>query len=78
MPRRSSHDVRYRQFLKRLQEAREEAGLTQIAVSRKLGQSSNFCSRLESGERRLQVLDLDELSRLYNRPLRYFLPDTPK
>lgn len=78
MPRRSSHDTRYRQFLKRLQQARVEAGLTQIAVSRTLGQSPNFCSRLESGERRVQVLDLEDLSRLYGRPLRHFLPDSPR
>lgn len=78
MPRRSSHDARYRQLLKRLQEARRQAGFTQVAVSQKLGQSPNFCSRLETGERRLQVLDLEDLSRLYARPLRYFLPDTPR
>ena len=77
MPRLSIHDTKYRLLLARLREAREAAGLDQIEVSRRLRRPPNYCNRLESGERRLQVLDLGELARLYNRPLRFFLPDTP-
>ncbi|MCK6444952.1 MAG: helix-turn-helix domain-containing protein [Planctomycetes bacterium] len=51
--------------------------MDQIEVSRRLRKPPNYCNRVESGERRLQVLDLGDLARLYNRPLRFFLPDTP-
>ena len=77
MPRKSIYDAKYRRLLTRLREARLEAGLGQIEVSRRLGYAENFCNRIESGERRLQVLDLADLARLYDKPQRYFLPDTP-
>jgi transcriptional regulator with XRE-family HTH domain len=77
VPRLSIHDAKYRRLLARLREAREAAGLDQIEVSRRLRKPLNYCNRLESGERRLQVLDLGDLARLYGKPLRYFMPDTP-
>jgi len=77
MPRKSIYDAKYRRLLARLREARKLAGLDQVEVSRKLKYAENFCNRIESGERRLQVVDLASLARLYDLPLRFFLPDTP-
>lgn len=77
VPRLSIHDARYRRLLVRLKEARESAGLAQIEVSRRLRKTANFVNKLELGERRLQVLDLEDLARIYGKPLRYFLPDSP-
>lgn len=73
MPRRSSHEARYRRILDRLRSAREAAGLKQVEVSERLGQSPNFCSRLESGERKVQILDLVDLAALYGKPVSHFL-----
>ncbi len=64
---------RYRHFLGRLKEARTEAGLTQVEVARKLGHPQSFISKCESGERRVDVVELAEFSRLYRRPLSYFV-----
>lgn len=64
-------------MLARLREAREDAGLDKIEVSRRLKRAHNFCGRIESGGRWLQILDLADLARLYGKPLRFFLPDTP-
>jgi hypothetical protein len=64
---------RYRNFLSKLREARIGAGLTQIAVARKLGRPQSFVSKCESGERRVDVVELQEFSRIYGKPLVFFV-----
>jgi transcriptional regulator with XRE-family HTH domain len=43
---------------KLLREARKEAGLQQEILARKLGKPHSFVSRYETGERRLDILEL--------------------
>ena len=70
---RSLHSTRYRQFLKRLQEARRKAGLTQVEDARTLHRPQSFVSKCESGERRVDVIELAEFARLYRKPIAFFL-----
>ncbi len=65
---------RYRQFLDRLRAARHEAGLTQEEVGRRLQKPQSFVSKCESGERRVDVVELERFAALYEQPLPYFLP----
>jgi transcriptional regulator with XRE-family HTH domain len=69
----SSYRHRYAQFLGRLEQARIEASLTQLAVARKLHRPQSFVSKIESGERRVDVVELGELARLYRKPLDFFV-----
>ncbi|MGD1214860.1 MAG: helix-turn-helix transcriptional regulator [Terriglobales bacterium] len=64
---------RYAQFLGRLRQARVEAGLTQVDVAKKLDRPQSFVSKIESGERRVDVVELSALARVYRRPLDFFL-----
>jgi transcriptional regulator with XRE-family HTH domain len=64
---------RYKLFLERLKRARIEAGLTQSDVARHLRRPQSFVSKAESGERRLDLVEVDELARLYHHPLEFFL-----
>ncbi len=41
-----------------LRNAREDAGLTQTEVAERLGQTQSFVSKVERGERRLDVVEL--------------------
>ena len=70
----SAQTARYRAFLRRLRAARREAGLTQVAVARRLGKPQSFVSKCESGERRVDVVELDAFARVYGRRLDDFLP----
>ena len=70
---RSPHTPAYRRMLARLVRARELAGLTQRDAARSLGMPQSRLSRIESGERRLDVIELAELARLYHRRLSYFV-----
>jgi len=54
----SEYRQRYRQFLSRLREARTLAGLTQGEVARRLRKPQSFVSKCESGERRVDVVEL--------------------
>lgn len=43
-----------------------------------MGQPQSFVSKFESGERRLDVVELERLADLYGKPLGYFLPKDQK
>ncbi|HUO15253.1 MAG TPA: helix-turn-helix transcriptional regulator [Verrucomicrobiae bacterium] len=64
---------RYAQFLGRLKQARAEASLTQVEVAKRLKRPQSFVSKIESGERRVDVVELNELANLYKKPLEFFL-----
>lgn len=70
MARRSAA---YRLFLTRLREARLAAGLTQMQAAAKLRRPQSFVSKCESGERRVDVVELTEFARLYKRDLDFFV-----
>lgn len=48
----------YREFLRRLKRAREESGLKQVEVARLLGRPQSYISKCESGERRVDAVEL--------------------
>ena len=58
---KSIHSARYAVFLKMLRKAREDAGLTQIHLARKIGETQTFVSKCERGERRIDVVELRTL-----------------
>jgi transcriptional regulator with XRE-family HTH domain len=64
---------RYQRFLKRLQTARHEAGLTQTQVAKNFGRPQSFVSKCESGERRIDVFELEDFASIYGKPLTYFV-----
>jgi transcriptional regulator with XRE-family HTH domain len=67
----------YGQFLKRLREARRRAGLTQKEAAGRLGKPQSFVSKCESGERRVDFVELIVFARLYSVPdLSFFTPDS--
>jgi transcriptional regulator with XRE-family HTH domain len=48
------------------------AGLTQTEAARRLGKPQSYVSKCESGERRVDVVELKALARIYGVPLKYF------
>ncbi len=49
-----------------------EAGLTQVEVANRLKRPPSFVSKIESGERRVDVVELSELAKAYRKPLDLF------
>jgi transcriptional regulator with XRE-family HTH domain len=55
-----------------LKEARRLAGLTQADVAAQLHEPQSFVSKCESGERRVDFVELKEFARVYKVPISYF------
>ena len=49
---------KYESVLRLLREAREKAGLTQVDLAAKVGRTQSFVSKVERGERRLDIIEL--------------------
>lgn len=62
-------------MLQQLRQAREDSGLSQAEVAAELKQSQNYVSKCETGDRRMDPIDLMFFARLYQKPYEYFLPD---
>jgi transcriptional regulator with XRE-family HTH domain len=73
--RKSRYTKKYEQLLAALRQARKNAELTQTQVGRKFGAHASFVSKIESGERRIDVVELADLCRAYGITLPAFLRD---
>lgn len=60
----SIYSEEYQRVIKRLRQARREQGLTQATVAEHLGKPQSFLAKVESGERRLDVLEFIHLAQL--------------
>ncbi|PSN16327.1 transcriptional regulator [filamentous cyanobacterium CCT1] len=69
----SVYSLRYQQFLVRLKAARLDANLTQQQVAARLSVPQSFISKCESGERRVDIVELLEFALIYDKPLVYFV-----
>ena len=60
---RSAFTRKYTRFRRLLADARRAKGLTQVALAKKLGRPQSFISKVEQGERRLDVIEFLEVAR---------------
>lgn len=70
----AAHSPRYRAFLNKLKRARQDAGLTQAEVAKALHRPQSFVSKCESGERRVDVTELEDFAKLYGKRIDFFVP----
>ena len=54
---KSIHLFAYRQFQSELSELRLSAGLTQAALAQRLGRPQSYVSKVEAGDRRIDVVE---------------------
>ena len=66
------HGAAYAALTNRLRQAREDAGLSQTEAARRLDKPQSFISKVESGQRRLDVLELKTLAGVYGKELSFF------
>ena len=70
---KSIHTKQYAYFVERLRKAREEAGLTQVQVAKKLKRPQSHVSNVESGQQRVDVIELQTFAKMYNKDINYFI-----
>jgi transcriptional regulator with XRE-family HTH domain len=69
----SVYDKEYKEIVERLKSARIKIGLTQKEAADILGKPQSYISKIESGERRLDVIELKRFTRIYKKPSNYFI-----
>lgn len=62
----------YAKFIEKLRKARLEVGLKQIEVAKKVKRPQSYISRVESGEYRLDILEVKKFAKLYGKSVNYF------
>jgi transcriptional regulator with XRE-family HTH domain len=65
----------YKDIGKKIQKAREEAGLSQEEMASRLGYTQAALSNYELGKRRLYLANIEQIAVLLNKPLSYFLDE---
>lgn len=70
---RTVHSAEYRAFLARLIAARKARRMTQAAVARALKIGQPQVSRMETGERMINAVELRHFATLYRKRLDYFV-----
>jgi transcriptional regulator with XRE-family HTH domain len=63
----------YAIFIERMTKARLDAGLRQIDVAKKMKRPQSYISRVESGEYRLDIMEVKKFAQLYNKDINYFI-----
>lgn len=71
--KKSVHTKEYAVFVDRLKKARIESGLTQAEVAKKLGRPQSHISNVESGQQRVDVIELKRFAKIYRKDTSYFL-----
>jgi len=66
-----SKDHKY--IVEQLKKARQEAGLDQVEVAKLLGKTQSHVSKVEAGQRRIDVIALKGFARIYKKPLTFFI-----
>lgn len=68
----SKYGPQYKALAQRLRDARECAGFTQQEAGNRLGRPQSFISKCESGERRVDIIEMQAFAQLYGKELSYF------
>lgn len=63
----------YAIFIERMKKARLESGLRQVDVAKKMKRPQSYISRVESGEYRLDILEVKRFAQLYGKSIEYFV-----
>lgn len=71
--RKTIYSKDHRFLVKQLKKARIEAGLDQEKAAETLGKTQSFISKIEAGQRRIDVVQLKEFAKIYKKSLDYFI-----
>lgn len=63
----------HKTLIEKLKKAREDTGLDQAEVAKILGKTQSHVSKIEAGQRRIDVVSLKEFARIYKKPVNFFL-----
>jgi transcriptional regulator with XRE-family HTH domain len=65
--------TKYKVLIHKLRKARCDSFLTQVEAAQKLKKPQSYISKIELGERRIDVAELSLLAKIYKKPLTFFV-----
>lgn len=63
----------HKSIIEQLKKARIEAGFDQEHVAGLLGKTQSYISKIENGQRRIDIVQLKEFAKIYKKNLDYFI-----
>jgi len=60
-------------IINKLLKARKEAGLSQSDVAKSLDRTQSHISKVEAGQRHIDIVELKKFAHVYNKPLVFFI-----
>jgi transcriptional regulator with XRE-family HTH domain len=72
--KKTIYSEEHKHLIEQLRKARKEAGLEQNEVAKLLSKTQSYISKIESGQRRIDLIQLREFAKVYKKPLHYFIP----
>lgn len=74
--KKTIYSDKHRAIVEKLRQARLAAGMTQEQVAKKLRKPQSFVARLESGQRRIDAVELSYVAEIYGCSLSQLLSDS--
>jgi len=72
--KKTIYSIEHKRIIQQLKKARQESGLEQKKVAQLLMKTQSFVSKIESGQRRVDLVQLKDFAKIYKKPLSYFIP----
>ena len=63
----------HKYIVEQLKKARKEAGLEQAEVAKLLGKTQSHVSKVEAGQRRIDIVQLKEFAKTYKKSVDFFI-----
>lgn len=63
----------HKTLINKLIQARKDKGLKQEDAARLLGRTQSFISKIEGGQRRIDIVQLKEFAKIYKKNLNFFI-----
>ena len=70
---KSVYSKEYKKTMEKLKKARIEAGLKQEEVAKKLKKPQSYISKIERGERRIDIKEMYDIAKIYKKDINYFV-----
>jgi len=71
--KKTLYSKEHKYLVDRLKQARKEAGIDQGQVANLLDVSQSYISKIEAGQRRIDVIQLKEFAKAYKKKIDFFL-----
>lgn len=69
----SLYTKEHKAIIEKLKKARRDAGLDQVEVAKKLNKTQSYISKIESGQRKVDVIQLKKFAKIYKKDINYFI-----